>query len=144
MQKNKTALLHFQKICGEHQVRITPQRTELFLLLADDKSHPSTDEIYQRLHILYPHISFNTVFITLQLFVQIGLLKETESYDGVKRFDPNGEDHGHFHCQGCGRIFDFPIKCIEEVLPWDTLASYQIQTRKIVLEGLCRECFQKT
>ena len=97
----------FYEICRQHNLKITPQRTSVYLTVMNAENHPSADDIFKIVKHEYPNITFDTVNRTLITFTQIGLLTVVESYKGARRFDPNIQDHHHVHCVKCGSIVDF-------------------------------------
>lgn len=127
--------------CRENNLKITPQRTALFeaLLSADD--HPTAEAMYRRVRERLPNISFDTVNRTLLSFVEFGIIKQAESRESAKRFDPNVERHHHFHCIKCGRIIDFMETNYDDLdssshLPEGVL----VLGGRVVLEGICDKC----
>jgi len=131
----------FRSKCREANLKITPQRMIIFESLADDKSHPSADIVFQRVRKKVPNISFDTVNRTLLSFVDIGILKVVEGYGRPKRFDPAMDSHHHFQCLKCNKIIDFCDKTLDAIeVPREIKDRFTVTGKKVVLEGLCDSC----
>ena len=125
----------------EVNLKITPQRTIIFDALVNDKGHPTTDIVFQRVRKKIPNISFDTVSRTLLSFVGMGLLKVVEGYGRPKRFDPDIDNHHHFQCLKCNKIIDFCDTGFDTLeIPREIKNRFTITGKKVVLEGLCDAC----
>jgi Fur family peroxide stress response transcriptional regulator len=124
------------------KLRATPQRLAIYEEIKNDKSHPTADDIYRRVRVRHPHISFDTVNRTLLSFAKEGVLCVSEGRNSSRRFDSDTTCHDHFHCIICGKIIDFTSK--------DNHSSFKnkieikgvakISGRKLLLEGICQQC----
>jgi len=141
MINEKQALESFMARCREHGLRITAQRTAIYKALIDDRSHPSADMVYRKIRAAFPNISFDTVNRTLSTFVDIGVLKVTESHNRQKRFDANTENHHHLSCVRCGRIVDFESREFDELkIPDGIRDRYEVLGKRVVIECICDAC----
>jgi Fur family peroxide stress response transcriptional regulator len=141
MKKWSAAMEFFKARCREHNLRITPQRIAIYKALMDDDSHPSADIVYKKVRRSFPTISFDTVNRTLSSFVDIGVLKVTESINRRKRFDPNLGDHHHLSCVKCGGITDFEHREYDELrIPATIRNTYEVLGKKVVIECICDTC----
>lgn len=105
-----------------------------YVLLTDD--HPAADEVWQRVRARFPMISRATVYNTLQLFCDQGLLTALQLVPGRTVYDPKRDRHHHFVDETTGRVHD---------LPWDALsvgrieslrhAGYDIRDYQVVVRG---------
>ncbi|MCK5616453.1 transcriptional repressor [Candidatus Pacearchaeota archaeon] len=142
-QSNRMEFLR-QK-CKEHKLKITPQRTAIYLELIDKRSHPSADDIYREIKNKYSNISFDTVNRTLLSFAEIGIIKITENYGRQKRFDTAIENHHHLCCIKCNRIIDFKNDQYDDLkIPSSISKKYTVLGKKVVLEGICDKCIKKS
>ena len=135
----------FSVICRQHYLRITPQRTSVYLAVMKAENHPSADDIFQIVKHEYPNISFDTVNRTLMTFSRIGLLKVVESYRGARRFDPNLEDHHHMHCSKCGCIVDFKSDEFDQLTaPKKLMKTFAtVLSSRVIFNGICLDCQNK-
>lgn len=90
-------------------LRITPQRVAIVRQFAEDPSHPTAQELFERLRPTFPTMSFATVYNTLDALAGAGLSR-TLRLGNAARFDPNTEPHHHAVCERCGVIVDVPAK----------------------------------
>lgn len=135
------AISSFIKKCEENNLKVTPQRIAIYKELISSKNHPSINYIYERIKLLYPTISLDTVNRTLLTFAEIGIANIVEGSGSPKRFDPNIEDHHHFICLECGTIIDFSSNSVNNVeIPEELEKNTKVIRKKIVLEGFCSKC----
>ncbi len=90
------------------KLKITPQRIAIVKAL-NRMDHPTAEEIYEEVKKEQPYISLATVYRTLKLLINAGLVKELCLPDGVIRYDTNINPHINVVCVNCGRIFDVDI-----------------------------------
>ena len=101
-------------------LKLTPQRLAIVRALADDPTHPSAQELFERLRTSLPTMSFATVYNTLAALAEAGLCaarsfstRRSASHRaaarGVTRFDPNVVPHDHAVCDACGAVSDVAL-----------------------------------
>lgn len=118
-------------------IRPTIQRIQILEYLDQKRNHPTANEIFQHLQNTIPTLSKTTVYNTLKTFVDKGLVNELKIDLSESRFDINTEDHGHFRCLKCEKVydFDFPHNNTDKDLP-----GFNIKTKNIYYTGICPEC----
>jgi Fe2+ or Zn2+ uptake regulation protein len=94
--------------CG---IQPTPQRIAVVDYILKTTAHPSADEVLEKVRQECPTLSRATVYNTLNLLVEKGLLKSQILKEGSVVFDPNIRRHHHFIDEDSGQIYD---------VPWDT------------------------
>lgn len=87
-------------------LKLTPQRVAIVQTLADDPTHPTAQELFDRLRAAMPTMSFATVYNTLAALTSAGLVGSLSLAPGAARFDPNRVQHDHAVCDGCGLVRD--------------------------------------
>lgn len=87
-------------------LKMTPQRMAIVREIAADESHPSAQELFDRLRPASPSMSFATVYNTLAALRDAGLVVSLSLTPGSARFDPNMRPHDHAVCDGCGAVRD--------------------------------------
>jgi Fur family ferric uptake transcriptional regulator len=106
------------------------------------KSHPSADDIYDKVRKKLPNISLGTVYRNLEIMSCNGMIGKIETPDGQKRFDYNTEFHPHFRCEKCGKIEDIPLELKapepDPDNPW--VKSRLIKSSTLCYQGLCQDC----
>ncbi|MBW2605494.1 MAG: transcriptional repressor [Deltaproteobacteria bacterium] len=123
---------------------MTLQRKTILNILRQTNSHPSADEIYERVRKQLPRISLGTVYRNLEVLAGIGLIQKLELGGTIKRFDWNPNKHYHIRCLVCGRVDDAPIaplNKLEDELYGATVFS--IIGHRLEFEGLCPDCTEK-
>ena len=110
-------------------------------VLRATNSHPTVDWIYDEVRKEIPHISLGTVYRNLKLLRESGEVLEIDLSGTVSRFDSNPENHYHFRCEKCGRVFDVdePVnKELDERVAQKT--GFKVSHHRIEFRGLCKEC----
>ena len=90
-------------------LRSTPQREVIYQVILAKRDHPTAEEIFARVKLLMPTISFATVYNCLDTLVQCGLIKQVNSVREPSRYCPNLHEHAHFHDEATGEIHDVDI-----------------------------------
>jgi Fe2+ or Zn2+ uptake regulation protein len=124
--------------------KITPQRRAIFEALIRDDSHPTAEEIYQRVWSAMPDISRTTVYSTLHELVAAGALMEVEDLSkGGTRYDTSTSQHYHLFCLGCHTLVDVDRDFEGLELPANETAGYRIVRRQVTFYGYCPNCQEK-
>ncbi len=114
------------------------QRVVIYSYLATHFVHPTADMIYDALRKTLPTLSKSTVYTTLKTFLKAGLVREITIEENEVRYEFNMADHGHFKCELCGIITDFPINA--KNLGSDILKGFLITDRNVFFKGVCARC----
>lgn len=134
-------LATFRNRCLDLGIALTPQRLAIYQILASDASHPAAEEIYRRIKPGMPSLSLGTVYRTLELLEEQGLISRVHAFSDQARFDANLDDHHHLVCQRCRRIVDFQDARLQELPIHETpLHGFRVLSHRIHLVGLCAEC----
>ena len=111
MTKRADATQRMLDVLRARGLRITAQRVALVEAFARDTSHPTAQDLYERLLPEFPSMSFATVYNTLDALSQAGL-SSTLKLGNASRFDPNTDAHHHAVCDVCGAITDVPARSL--------------------------------
>lgn len=122
-------------------LRMTHQREVILDELNRNKSHPTADELYERIKKKLPRVSLATVYRNLEILSEAGLIKKLEISGRQKRFDWDPGDHDHVFCTKCQRIDNIitPSAPALDVEP-EQGKGYQITGCRIEFFGLCPSC----
>lgn len=136
-------LAAFRHRCEDLGLALTPQRLAIYHVLAGDDSHPGAEEIYRRIKPDLPSLSLGTVYRTLELFEEHGLVSRIHAFSDQSRFDANLDPHHHLVCVRCRRVIDFRDERLE-VLPIqpENVNGFRVLTHRIHVLGYCRDCQQ--
>ena len=122
------------QILRSHGIQPSAQRLAVASYILDTDEHPSAEEVLRRAKANLPMISRATVYNTLNLFVDKGLIRELVLAEGRSVFDCNLEQHHHFIDEATGAIHDIPWDAVR-VSRVDRLAGYEIKEYMVVLRG---------
>ncbi len=96
---------HATRTLQELGYRLTPQRTLVWDQLREDGGHLTAEVLCRRVQSQFPHINISTIYRTLELLVNLGLVKETHLGSGGRHFEVEEEvPHHHLVCEKCGRV----------------------------------------
>lgn len=87
---------------------MTRQRAVVLEELSGVNNHPRADEIYQMVRKRLPKISFGTVYRNLKTLKELGLVRELNYGKNFSRYEANVDNHHHFVCVDCGKVYDIP------------------------------------
>lgn len=125
-------------------IRPSPIRIAVYEALFDKRWHPTVDDLYGIVIEEIPTLSRTTLYNTLKLFIQTGLVKEVNISPKEMNYEAVREQHGHFQCKCCGHIYDIPLPQLESIeLPAHMQNAYIEQTQ-LNLTGICHQCQHKT
>ena len=125
--------------------KITPQRLAICKLMLSSKDHPSAEQIYQEVKKTYPTISLATVYLTLDLLRNLGLVQELGFSDRSSRYDPNNAPHINIICPQCGKIYDLEATSVKKLLAQIVAETGLTPLRqRLDLYALCDKCSKKT
>ena len=102
------------------------------------EDHPSADEVWNRVKADFPMVSRATVYNTLQLFREHGLVQQLVLAEGSVVFDPKVEPHHHFVDDATGAIHDIPWTALR-VGKVDELEGVDVRDYMVVVRGRKKE-----
>lgn len=117
-----------------HGINPSAQRVAVARYVLHTDAHPSADEVWQRVREAFPMVSRATVYNTLHLFVDKGLLRRLVLTEGRVVFDPHVDNHHHFIDDETGAIHDIPWEALE-VCRVDGLTEFDVREYQVVLHG---------
>lgn len=134
-------MAHFHEICRHNDLRMTPQRLEVFSELARAADHPSAETIHTRVCNRLPTITLDTVYRTLSTLEQAGLVMRVSVVGGSQRFEANMMRHHHFVCRECGNVSDVYSSQLNDIkLDGDLPQGYAVESIQVEIRGVCPQC----
>lgn len=118
----------------DHGVQPTAQRVAVAEYALQTDEHPSAEQVYARVRERFPMVSRATVYNTLNLLVEKGLLRQLTLAEGRVVFDPNMERHHHFIDEATGTIHDVPWPAVR-VSKLDELPEFDVREYQVVMRG---------
>ena len=135
---------HFEAVCRDEGVKLTHQRMEIFREVAQTVDHPDAEQIFQRVRKRMPTVSLDTVYRTLWLLNDLGLVATLGASRERTRFDANLSSHHHFVCGKCGFTRDFYSEDLDAIRLPDSIKGFgEIETTHVEVRGICQECAKK-
>lgn len=123
----------------ENGLKITPQRIAVLEAMDNLKNHPSTEGIIEYIRKNHPSIATGTVYKTLELFVDKGIISRVKTDKDVMRYDTVTDKHHHLYCMESNRIEDYHDKELNRLLENHfknkKIPNFNINEIKIQLSG---------
>ena len=137
-------LERFREFIRASGLKTTRQREDIAEWFFRNKGHMSADQIYRDVKAVSPGIGFSTVYRTMKLLVESGLVQERHFGDGEALYENVSAHHDHCICTTCGKIIEFENPQIEALQ--QSIAErfgFRLSSHKMELYGVCRECGAK-
>jgi len=97
-----------EKLCLDKGMRMTDQRKVIARVLSEAQDHPDVEELYRRSSRVDPNISIATVYRTVRLFEEAGIIARHDFRDGRSRYEQAGEEHhDHLIDMKSGQVIEF-------------------------------------
>ena len=142
-------LEQIKKQLHAEQFKLTPQReATLRVLLENEESHLSAEEIFMLVKQKAPDIGLATVYRTLDLLCDLKIIEKLNFGDGVARYEFRSEDHPHHHhhliCLKCGTLFEIEdlLDELEDRVERDH--NFKIVDHRVSFLGYCANCREVT
>ncbi len=121
--------------------RNTAQRTQILDVVHGAEGHLTAGEIFEQVRKRDPKIAYGTVYRTLHLLAERGLIRELTFADGASRYDKRTERHDHVHCLECGLLLDVdvPIALIARHVA-EEQSGFAVSSHHTVFAGQCSAC----
>jgi len=137
----ESRLEHLKAVARKAGLKLTHQRLEIFRELASTGEHPDADAIYRAVRPRMPTVSLDTVYRTLWMLHDLGLVTTLGPQRDRVRFDANLEQHHHFVCVRCGLVRDFESEALARLpLPKSVAAFGSVQDAHVEVRGTCGAC----
>ncbi|MDP3387219.1 MAG: transcriptional repressor [Eubacteriales bacterium] len=123
---------------SDNSIKPSIQRVKIYQFLLNNKIHPTADEIYNRLNAELITLSKTTVYNTLHLFVDKGVVQPIHIEGNEVRYDADFSQHAHFKCNGCGMVYDLHLNLnIQNI---SELKNFEVKDIQVLMSGLCDRC----
>ncbi len=128
---------------SSQNLRMTPQRKVILEELRKVTTHPTADELYEKVRKRLPKISLGTVYRNLDLLSSAGIIKKLHLEESQMRFDGNIEPHNHIYCVNCGRVADVTSSLDMSNIIANIDTDFTVLKVNLILSGLCPQCQNK-
>ena len=127
-----------EKLCLEKNMRMTEQRRVIARVLSEASDHPDVEELHRRAHSVDPHISIATVYRTVRLFEEAGIIDRLDFRDGRSRYEQHtDEHHDHLIDMKTGQVVEFvdpEIEALQEAIA--RKLGYKLVDHRLELYGM--------
>lgn len=132
----------------DKEYKLTPQREYIIKVFLDNPAqHLSAEDVYQILADKHPEIGLATVYRTLEILTNLGILDLIDFGDGISRYEitsANEHQHHHLICTQCRSITDFNEDLLETL---ETMVyrknGFIVQDHQVKIYGICKACQDK-
>jgi Fur family peroxide stress response transcriptional regulator len=121
--------------------RVTPQRIAIFKALEGNVTHPTAEDLYQSLLKEHPTMTLATVYQTLKILRDDGVIQEMNLGGDRRHYDPDTSSHSHAVCTSCGSVAD--VKDLPQMnvpVPAGEGDDFEYAGYRIIYYGLCARC----
>ena len=120
-------------------MRFSKQRDLILNIVKDTRTHPTADYVYENARKELPNVSLGTIYRNLGQLVENNQLKSL-NIDGTIHYDAFLDDHQHFQCKSCNRVFDIELNTKDFVSKVESNTNHIIDGCQIHLVGICNDC----
>lgn len=137
---------NLKNVLKEKGYKLTPQRRAIVeIIIKNEGSHLTTEEIYNLVKDECPEIGLATVYRTVMLLEEMGLLSKLDLNDGCSRYELIHEDENHQHhhliCRKCGKVIEVQGDLLEELEEnIEKKYNFKIEDHSVKFYGICSEC----
>jgi Fe2+ or Zn2+ uptake regulation protein len=129
--------MNYKEMLKSYEISPSIQRIKILEYFFQYRSHPTIEEIYSKLLHEIPTLSKTTVYNTLKMFQEKGLIEVVPSNTNDTHYDLAIDGHDHFRCMSCGKIFDIYEQNKEQPHEID---GHKIENMHISYRGICKTC----
>ena len=138
MAKRDIPQSRLELLCMENGMRMTGQRRVIASILSEARDHPDVEEVHRRASSVDANISLSTVYRTVRLFEEAGILERHEFGDGRARYEQVAEEHhDHIIDVRTGKVIEFQneqVEKLQEAIARDL--GYELVDHRLELYGV--------
>ena len=130
-----------REILRARGMRVTSPRVTIHRLIREKPAHFSAEDLHHSVAEVLPGVSTQTIYATLALFEELGLVRRVLAMSGAAMFDSRPDPHHHTSCRGCGAIADLEAPApMDGVLAVAQDAGFRPDGASVTVVGLCAAC----
>lgn len=138
-------LERFKAAAKDAGFKLTHQRLVIFEAVASSLEHPSAEVVHRAVQATTPTVSLDTVYRTLWLLTDLGLLNTLGLRQESVRFDANVESHHHYVCTRCGLVRDFESDALDALKVPGTVNHFgRVISTHVEVRGICDRCAKES
>jgi Fe2+ or Zn2+ uptake regulation protein len=125
----------------ERGQRVTPQRVLIHRAIKRLDRHATADEVLDEVSKSLPNASLPTVYATLDLFEDLGIVRRVAAGESAVLYDPRPDGHHHLVCTSCGKVedLDAPLDT-DRAVRAARRSGFHPEQAELVVHGLCADC----
>lgn len=145
-----TEIRDIKEILQDRGLKYTKQRELVYEIFHRQKNvHMTTEEVYKEALTLMPEIGIATVYRTVQVLEELGLISAITFEDGITRYELKKEDeeHNHHHliCRVCNKIIEVNLDLLDDLEEKiEKTENFIIRDHNLKFYGICSECWAST
>jgi Fe2+ or Zn2+ uptake regulation protein len=121
--------------------RVTPQRILIHRAVVELGRHATAEQVLERVAEKLPNASLPTVYATLELFEDLGVVRRVSAGEGPALWDPRVDGHHHLVCRNCGEVADIDGQLeLARLLRAARRRGFHPDSAELVVSGLCARC----
>lgn len=121
--------------------RATPQRIAISRYILGSHEHPTAQKVYSEVKKDHPTVSLATIYTTIKVLKEMGMIQELSHPQSETRLDPNMKPHLHLICSRCETISDWMDPEMEDfIAKVSAEANFVVTGLRFDLKGICRSC----
>jgi Fur family transcriptional regulator, ferric uptake regulator len=126
----------------QHGLRMTPQRQLILDAVASLEGHVSAEQVYQHVVRVFPDVNISTVYRTLEVLEELGVVRHTHFHEGVAQYQrTDTARHHHMVCSRCGAESDLDLEVLEPLAhELKRRYGFEADLAHSAIVGLCRAC----
>jgi Fe2+ or Zn2+ uptake regulation protein len=128
----------------DRKLRVTSQRIVIHRALCAQPQHLTAEQVLDSVSDSLPSTSLPTVYATLELLEDLGLVRRVATGTGAVLFDSRVEPHAHTVCRRCRATADLDASASEQALQRATETGFVPDHAQLVVWGLCERCVAET
>ena len=130
-----------KKMLEEKGISPSLQRVIILKYLQDNQNHPTVETLYQELIDVIPTLSKTTIYNTLKLFGEKGIVYQLAIPGNEAHYDCAECYHAHLLCEKCGEIYDLDLEGEDQQK--EEIDGHKVTGIEIIYRGICRKCRDK-
>jgi Fur family peroxide stress response transcriptional regulator len=131
----------FESAARDAGLKLTHQRLEVFRAVASSLEHPDAESVFRAVRKRVPTVSIDTVYRTLWMLNDLGLITTLGPRRESVRFDANLDQHHHYVCVRCGLTRDFECAELGALrMPASIQDLGRVITTRVEVRGVCSRC----